>query len=140
MKQKIFDTNRDLSRQLIAQKQADIIVWGENEFMNLNDQRLYDQFSQLSTELGSMIVADTVWETSDSMYDTAVMIDPNLGEVGRTPKIFALWGEEEYGFSSGPRDYPVYDTAYGKAALAVCWDRHDTSILRGYAKNGAQSH
>jgi len=72
------------------------------------------------------------------MYDSAFLMSPKGEEVGRTPKIFTLWGEESYGFSSGPRDYKVYDTVYGKAALAVCWDRHDPSILRGYAKNGAQ--
>lgn len=138
MKQKIFDINRDLSRQLNTQQQADFIVWGENEFMNLNDQWLYDQFADLATELNAILVADSVWETGDAMYDTAVMVDSELGEIGRTPKIFTLWGEEEYGFSPGPRDYPVYDTIYGKAALAVCWDRHDPSIMRGYAKNGAQ--
>lgn len=138
MKQKIFDINRELSRQLISQKQADFIVWGENEFMNLDDQWLYEQFVDLSKELGAIIVADTVWKQGDHMYDTAVMVDPEQGEIGRTPKIFTLWGEEEYGFSPGPRDYPVYDTAYGRAALAVCWDRHDPSILRGYARNGAQ--
>jgi len=60
------------------------------------------------------------------------------GEAGRTPKIFTLWGEEAHGFSPGPRDYRVYDTALGRVALAVCWDRHDPSILRGYARNGAQ--
>jgi len=138
MKQKIMDINRQLSRQIVSGKKADFIVWGENEFMNLDDHELYDQFIELSSELNAIIVADAVWQNDDGMYDTAVMADPQRGEIGRTPKIFTLWGEEEFGFSPGPRDFPVYDTKFGKAALAVCWDRHDPSILRGYAKNGAK--
>ena len=138
MKQAIFDVNSELSRQIQAERQADIIVWGENEFMNLADGGLYEQLAELSGELHAAIVADTVWETEQAMYDTAVMIGADGKEIGRTPKIFTLWGEEEHGFSPGPRDYPVYPTAFGNVALAVCWDRHDASILRNYALNGAQ--
>ncbi len=139
MQQRIFEINRDLSRQL-AEKNGplDILVWGENEFMNLGDAAMVDQLAALSRELGAYITADTVWETEDAMYDTALLMSPEGEEAGRTPKIFTLWGEEAHGFSSGPRDYNVYDTELGKIALAVCWDRHDPSILRGYARNGAQ--
>lgn len=138
MKQRIFDINKQLSQQLVSDKQADIIVWGENEFMNLGDSELYEQLKALAVQLDAAIVADTVWQTDQAMYDTAVMIHANGEEIGRTPKIFTLWGEESFGFSPGPKDYPVYDTAFGKAALAVCWDRHDPSILRNYAKQGAK--
>jgi apolipoprotein N-acyltransferase len=138
MKRKIFEINSDLSRRIQTEKKANFIVWGENEFMNLNDTRLYEQFAGLAQELNAAIVADTVWETGDAMYDTAVMVSASGEEIGRTPKIFTLWGEEEYGFSPGPRTYSVYDTEFGKAALAVCWDRHDASILRHYALQGAK--
>lgn len=139
MQQKIFDINKQLSQELVQRNGAvDIIIWGENEFVNLDDSNMLNQLASLSAELGAYIAVDSVWETEDAMYDSAFLMSPKGEEVGRTPKIFTLWGEESYGFSSGPRDYKVYDTVYGKAALAVCWDRHDPSILRGYAKNGAQ--
>jgi len=138
MKEKIFAVNRELSRQLQAEKKVDIIVWGENEFMSLADDWLVEQLTALTKELDAAVVADTVWKTGDAMYDTALMVGADGKEVGRTPKIFTLWGEEAYGFSPGPRDYAVYRTEYGPVALAVCWDRHDPSILRGYARNGAR--
>jgi apolipoprotein N-acyltransferase len=138
MKKKIFQINQELSRNLTKEK-PDFIVWGENEFMNLNtDKDLYEDLKSLSKELDTHIVADTVWTDKKSMYDTAIMTDPNGEEVGRTPKIFTLWGEEEYGFSPGPRNYQTFETEFGEAALAVCWDRHDQSILRNYAKQGAR--
>ncbi|MCM3767612.1 nitrilase-related carbon-nitrogen hydrolase [Neobacillus niacini] len=139
MKQKIFQINADLSANLVKEKPVDFIVWGENEFMNLNtDKDLFNGLKSLSKELNAHIVADTVWSDKDKMYDTAILTNRDGEEVGRTPKIFTLWGEEEYGFSPGPRDYPTYETAFGPVALAVCWDRHDQSILRNYAKNGAK--
>ncbi|SOC05991.1 apolipoprotein N-acyltransferase [Ureibacillus xyleni] len=138
MKEKIFEINEELSKQIMNEKRADFIVWGENEFMNLNDTQLTNDFRSLAKSLHTTIIADTVWETEDTMYDTAYMVDGTGEEIGRTPKIFTLWGEESYGFSPGPRDYDVYETAHGKVALAICWDRHDQSILRNYAKNGAQ--
>ncbi|MHC0035361.1 nitrilase-related carbon-nitrogen hydrolase [Pseudoneobacillus sp. C159] len=139
MKEKIFEINRQLSREMATTEKApDFIVWGENEFMNTNDENLYKSLMDLSKELNAHFVVDTVWQTDDHMYDTAILTSPKGEEIGRTPKIFTLWGEESYGFSPGPRDYKVYQTEHGKVALAVCWDRHDQSILRNYAKNGAR--
>lgn len=139
MQQKIFDINKQITTRIVQQHgSVDIVVWGENEFANLDDTRMIDQLASLAKEVGAYIAVDGVWQTDKAMYDAALLMSPQGEEVGRTPKIFTLWGEEEYGFSSGPRDFSVYDTNYGKVALAVCWDRHDASILRGYAKNGAQ--
>lgn len=138
MKRKLFELNAGLSRGIRAAGPVDVIVWGENEFMNLNDAALYDDLAALAAELGSAIVADTVWETDHAMYDTALLMSAEGQEIGRTPKIFTLWGEEAHGFSPGPKDFPVYETAFGPVALAVCWDRHDPSILRGYAREGAR--
>lgn len=138
MKEQIFAINQELSINLSKEKEVDFIVWGENEFMNLNDTQLYNELLELSKTLNSHFVVDTVWNKEDDMYDTALLTDPMGKELGRTPKIFILWGEKEYGFSEGPRTYPVYDTEHGKVGLAVCWDRHDPSILRNYAQQGAK--
>ena len=71
MKEKIFAINRDLSTKLESERNVDFIVWGENEFMNLNrDTGLYNQLLDLSKELQTHIVVDTVWEFKGSMYDT----------------------------------------------------------------------
>lgn len=137
MKEKIFAINRELSTNMVSEKDVDFIVWGENEFMNLNDKTLYNELLSLSKNLNTHLVVDTVWNDREKMYDTALLTNPEGNELGRTPKIFILWGEKEYGFSSGPKDFPVYETKHGNVALAVCWDRHDQLILRNYAKSGA---
>jgi len=138
MRRKIFEINKELSAELIRSSgPVDVIVWGENEYLNLDDGEMIRELEAFAAETGAYIAVDGVWETEGAMYDTAYLMSP-AGEAGRTPKIFTLWGEEAHGFSPGPRDYRVYDTALGRVALAVCWDRHDPSILRGYARNGAQ--
>lgn len=74
----------------MTHKQADIIVWGENEFMNLDDAWLVDKFKSLAQELDAAIVADVVWDADEAKYDTAVIVDADGKELGRTPKIFTL--------------------------------------------------
>nr|WP_198044811.1 nitrilase-related carbon-nitrogen hydrolase [Lysinibacillus timonensis] len=138
MKQAIFNVNASLSRDIVHERKVDFIVWGENEFMNYDDKEFYDQLTELARELNSSIISDIVWENNNNVYDTALMIDENGIEVGKTPKIFILGGEEEFGFSPGPRNYPVYNTKLGKIALAVCWDRHDPTIIQNYARNDAR--
>ncbi|HWL24407.1 MAG TPA: nitrilase-related carbon-nitrogen hydrolase [Ureibacillus sp.] len=138
MKKAIFDVNASLSKEIIAEKQVDFIVWGENEFMDLSDDEIYSNLKKLARTLNTSIITDVVWQNENTLYDTALMIDQDGNEIGKTPKIFILSGEEEYGFSPGPRNYPVYETKHGKVALAVCWDRHDPTIIQNYAKNGAR--
>jgi len=139
MQRKIFEINKALSAELIRRSgPVDVIVWGENEYLDPDDPGLIRELAAFAEETGAYIAVDSVWKTDGTMYDTAYLMAPTGEEAGRTPKIFTLWGEEAHGFSPGPRDYRVYDTALGRVALAVCWDRHDPSILRGYAGNGAQ--
>lgn len=38
----------------------------------------------------------------------------------------------------GPRDFPVFETPYGRVGLGVCWDRHLPWITRELARAGAQ--
>jgi len=136
--QAIFDVNAELSRQIAATSNPAFVVWPENEFADITDAAMIDQLKGLAQELGVYIVADVVWQVPGGMYDTALMIGPNGREVGRRAKINITPGEADRGFIRGPNDYAVFDTPYGKASVAVCFDRHRTDILRNLARNGAQ--
>ena len=84
-----------------------------------------------------IIVANVRWQTSAGMYNTALMINPEGQEAGRQAKINLFSSEEAY-YTPGPKEYPVFDTPYGKVGLAVCYDRHVTYVIQGLAKNDAQ--
>jgi apolipoprotein N-acyltransferase len=135
--QAIFDVDAALTRSIIAQ-QPDFIVWPENEFANAEDPHFMDQLKGLAAESGSYIIADVVWHAPTGMHDTALMVSPDGEEVGRRAKINTTDGEENVGFTPGPKEYPVFDTPHGKVGLGVCWDRHRLFITRELARSGAQ--
>ncbi|MCD4751735.1 MAG: SCP2 sterol-binding domain-containing protein [Anaerolineaceae bacterium] len=135
--QAIFDVDAALTRQISSQE-PDFIVWPENEFADVDDAHFMDQLNLLAVEVGSYIVADTIWNTPIGMHDTALMVGPDGAEVGRQAKINTTDGEENAGFVPGPTEYPVFDTPYGKVGLGVCWDRHPIYITRALARSGAK--
>ncbi len=134
--QKIFDLDAKLTHS-VADRHPDFVVWPENEFANTDNATLMQQLKDLSSDMGSYIVADVVWHATTGMHDTALMVSPSGKEAGRRAKINITDGEKKVGFVPGPRKYPVFETPYGTVGLAVCWDRHRTDITRELARNGA---
>jgi apolipoprotein N-acyltransferase len=134
--QAIFNLDAELTRS-VADQQPDFVVWSENEFADADDDYFIDQLGELASEMGSYIVADVVWHADTGMHDTALMVSPSGEEVGRRAKINITNGEEDAGFSPGPRAYPVFSSPYGNVGLGVCWDRHRTFIVRELARNDA---
>jgi len=47
------------------------------------------------------------------MHDTTLMVSASGEKVGRRAKINTTSGEEDAGFSSGPRAYPVFSSPHG---------------------------
>jgi len=135
--QAIFDLDAGLTRQVAAQG-SDFIVWPENEFADADDDHFMDQLKGLAVETKSYVVADVVWHAPTGMHDTALLVSPDGDEVGRQAKINTTDGEENVGFVPGPREYPVFETPYGKVGLGVCWDRHRLYITRELARSGAE--
>ena len=134
--QAIFDLDAKLTRS-VANRQPNFIVWPENEFADADDDFFIDQLGDLASEMDSYIVADVVWQAETGMHDTALMVSPSGEEVGRRAKINITSGEEDAGFSPGPRAYPVFSSPYGDVGLGVCWDRHRIGIIRELARSGA---
>jgi apolipoprotein N-acyltransferase len=135
--QAIFDLDAELTRS-VADQHSDFIVWPENEFADADDAHFIDQLKDLAVETQSFIVADVVWQAETGMHDTALMVSASGEEVGRRAKINTTSGEEDAGFSPGPRAYPVFSSPYGDVGLAVCWDRHRIFITRELARSGAE--
>jgi len=135
--QAIFDVDVALTREIAVQN-PDFIVWPENEFADADDPQFIDQLKDLAVETDSYIVADVVWNAPTGMHDTALMVGPAGDEIGHRAKINTTDGEENVGFVPGPREYPVFETPYGKVGLGVCWDRHRLYITRELVRNGAE--
>ena len=137
MSQALFDVNAALTREAASKKPA-FVIWPENEFASADDAQFIGQLGALAAEMNAYIVADTYWNAPTGLHDTALIVGPAGNEIGRRAKINVTGGERDYGFVAGPRDFPVYDTPFGKVGIAVCWDRHRLWITRELARSGAQ--
>ncbi len=137
MSQAIFERNADLSRQAAQASSPAFIVWGENEFADYGDRRMMDRLKQLAASLDAYVAADVTWRSDRGLHDTALLVGPDGGEIGKTAKIKLTDGEKAYGFVPGNEWGAVYETEYGTVGLAVCWDRHAVGVIRALARSGA---
>ena len=74
-------------------------------------------------------------------YNTAAVIDADgsyLGKYRKThiPQVAGFW--EKFFFKPGRSNWPVFDTAYGKIGIYICYDRHFPEGWRALALNGAE--
>ena len=135
--QAIFDTDAQLTREIAAQNPS-FVVWTENEFTSPDDPQFTSQLGALAKEVNAYITVDTAWNAPTGLHDTALLVGPDGTEVGRRAKINITSGESDSGFVPGPREFPVFETPYGKAGISVCWDVHRLWIIRELARSGAQ--
>ncbi|MBP7688769.1 MAG: apolipoprotein N-acyltransferase [Thermoflexales bacterium] len=135
--QAIFDTDAALTQQIAAQH-PDFVVWPENEFSSTDDPQFIAPLKTLAAEVQAYFTVDTAWSSTTGLHDTALLIGPDGAEVGRRAKINLTSGEAKAGFVPGPIDFPVFQTPYGQASIAICWDVHRLWIIRELARAGAQ--
>ncbi len=74
-------------------------------------------------------------------YNTAAVIDADgkyLGKYRKThiPQVAGFY--EKFFFKPGNSDWPVFDTAYCKLGVYICYDRHFPEGWRALALNGAE--
>jgi len=77
----------------------------------------------------------------DTLWNTAVVIGNNGNYVGKTRKNHIPrvgdFNESTY-YMEGEDGHPVFDTAFGKIAINICYGRHHPLNWMGYALNGAE--
>ncbi len=105
-------------------------------------------FQELAKELGIVIVLP-VYEREGiaAYYNTAAVIDADGAYLGKyrkhhIPHVGAgnggcgFW--EKYYFKPGNLGYPVFDTAFAKVGVYICYDRHFPEGARALGLNGAE--
>lgn len=80
-------------------------------------------------------------ELTGVYYNTAAVIDADgkyLGKYRKThiPQVAGFW--EKFFFRPGNLGYPVFQTAYGKVGVYICYDRHFPEGARALGLNGAE--
>ena len=91
----------------------------------------------------SMVIVVPIYEEEMTgvYYNAAAVIDADgtyLGKYRKThiPHVAGFW--EKFFFKPGASDWPVFNTAYCKLGVYICYDRHFPEGWRALALNGAE--
>jgi N-carbamoylputrescine amidase len=91
----------------------------------------------------SMVIVVPIYEEDmrGVYYNTAAVIDADGSYLGKyrkqhIPHTSGFW--EKYFFKPGNGGYPVFDTAYAKVGVYICYDRHFPEGWRALGLNGAE--
>lgn len=80
-------------------------------------------------------------EMTGVYYNTAAVIDADGKYLGKyrknhIPQVAGFW--EKFFFKPGNTGYPVFQTAYAKVGVYICYDRHFPEGARALGLNGAE--
>ena len=100
-----------------------------------------EAFASQAAELGVVLVLNLFERDGDRTYDTSPVIDADGKLLGTTRMVhiadYPCFHEQGY-YTPGDHAAPVYDTAFGRLGIAICYDRHYPEYMRALALGGAQ--
>ncbi|MCY4323197.1 MAG: acyltransferase [Gammaproteobacteria bacterium] len=101
-----------------------------------------ERLAELARELRMVIIAPIYEQDAPGLlYNTAAVLDADgsyLGKYRKThiPHTSGFW--EKFFFRPGNLGYPVFETAYAKVGVYICYDRHFPEGARALGLNGAE--
>lgn len=99
-----------------------------------------EAFAAQAKALGVVVVLNLFERDGDRCYDCSPVIDADGTLLGRTRMVhitdYPCFHERGY-YTPGDTGAPVYDTAAGRIAVAICYDRHYPEYMRALALAGA---
>src|SRR5208282_4045756 len=91
----------------------------------------------------TMVIVAPVYEEAMTgvYYNAAAVLDADGSYLGKyrknhIPQVAGFW--EKFFFKPGNLGYPVFNTAYGKVGVYICYDRHFPEGARALGLNGAE--
>lgn len=131
-----------------ARQKADLVVLGETiTYVGLGKNFAEvaepipgpstEYFCALAKKYQLHIVVGLVERDGNLIYNVAVLIGPDGRILGKYRKVCLPRGEVDGGLAPG-RDYPVFETAFGKVGMMVCYDGFFPEPARELTKRGAE--
>jgi predicted amidohydrolase len=96
-----------------------------------------EYFGGLARKHGLYIVAGLVERDGPLIYNVAVLMGPDGRMIGKYRKVALPRTEIEAGVAPG-KDYPVFDTRFGKVGMMVCYDGFFPEVARQLSNRGAE--
>ena len=132
-----------------ARQKADLVVLGETvPSVGGNRQKRDEEaeavpgptteyFGARAKEHHLHIVLSLYERVGHEIFNTAVLLGPDGRLIGKYHKVCLPPGEAAAGISPGS-DYPVFETAFGKVGLMVCYDGFFPEVARQLSNRGAE--
>jgi predicted amidohydrolase len=96
-----------------------------------------EYFGRLAREHNLYIVAGLLERDGHLVYNVAALIGPDGKFIGKYRKVALPRSEIAGGITPG-RDYPVFETRFGKLGMMVCYDGFFPEVARELANRGAE--
>jgi len=143
--------NRELFQPLIeeaAGKNADLVVLPElltckgvtHDYASVAEPvpgPTTEYFGALAKKHDCYIVVGLPERSGHLVYNVAALMGPDGKLVGKYRKVTLPREEIQRGISPG-KDYPVFQTRFGKVGMMICYDVFFPEVARELAMNGAE--
>jgi predicted amidohydrolase len=83
------------------------------------------------------VVAGLYERDGSAVYNTSVLLDREGRLLGKYRKVCLPREEIDGGITPG-KEYPVFETDFGKVGMMICWDVHFPEVARELAAAGAE--
>ncbi len=131
-----------------AKQRADLVVLGETiTFAGLGKRfdevaekvpgPSTDYFGELAKKHNLYICVGLVERDKHLIYNVAALIGPDGNLVGKYRKVCIPRSETEGGITAG-KEYPVFQTRFGKVGMMVCYDGFFPEPARELSNRGAE--
>ena len=103
---------------------------------------LIARFADLARELGVVLPCSFFERAGPAFFNSTAMIDADGRVTGVYRKSHIPQGpgyEEKFYFSPGDTGFRVWDTAFGRIGLGICWDQWFPEAARAMALMGAEA-
>ena len=107
----------------------------------LKNNELIKQFSDLAQELDVVILVSYFEKLDESYYNSLVVINADGTVMDNYRKTHIPDGpgyEEKFYFKPGDSGFKVYETAFGKIGVGICWDQWFCETARALSLMGAE--
>lgn len=103
---------------------------------------LVARFAALARELGVVLPVSFFERAGQAHFNSVAMVDADGRVLGCYRKTHIPQGpgyEEKYYFSPGDSGFRVWDTAFGRVGVGICWDQWFPEAARAMALLGAEA-
>ncbi len=107
----------------------------------LDSHPTVERMSALARELGVVLPVSVFERAGPTYFNTVVLVDADGSRLGHYRKSHIPDGpgyEEKFYFRPGDTGFRVWDTAYGRVGVGICWDQWFPEAARAMALMGAE--